>query len=181
MSTDWDRWFLAQAYLKGLKSKDRSGHSRVGAIVVRPDQTEACSGYAGLPRKLKDDHRIGSDEHKHLTIHAELNAFHMAREPLTGYTLYTYNRLVCPNCIPHVIQRGIKRIVGPWPTETTDPDGKWRKRGFETIGLAEEAGVAVTLMNLSDEITQHLEQAAKQLETPGRLAKIQERDLTYRA
>lgn len=164
--SNWDQWFLAQAYLKGLKTKDQSGVSRVGAIIVRPDHTEVASGYAGFPRRLNDDTRVGKDEFSHLIIHAELNAMHMCREDITGHTLYTYNRLVCPKCFPHVAQRGIKRIVGPWPTLQDDPRGKWRDRGLETIQLAEEAGINVTLMNLPDTITRALEEAAKHLRGP---------------
>lgn len=163
MKTDvrasWDEWFLARAFFNGLRSKDPSD-SQVGAVIVRPDFTEVASGYAGFPRGLQDDARLGDPAFNHLIVHAELNAMHMCKESLQGYTLYTYNRFPCPNCFPHIAQRGFKRIVGPWPKEN-----KWQHRTQETVNLCIEAGIEYSLINLPETTELKLIEAVKCLNT----------------
>jgi dCMP deaminase len=136
---NFDEYHMALAKLAASKSKDTS--TQVGAIITRPDRTIAATGYNGFPMKIKDlDHRYLDRETKlELIIHAEMNAILTAREPLHGYTLYTWPLLPCPRCAVHVIQAGIARVVSqPLPADKAD---RWKAPLERSIALFREAGV----------------------------------------
>lgn len=109
------RW-LTDAKVKARRSKDPS--TQVGALIVRPDDTEASHGYNGLPRGVEDTlERLTNRDLKYpMTVHAELNAILVAREPLHGYSLYC-TLSPCAGCAGAIIQAGIKRVVAIRPTE----------------------------------------------------------------
>ena len=50
---NWDEYFLAMCQLVASKSKDRS--TKVGAIIVGPDNEIVSTGYNGFPRGINDD------------------------------------------------------------------------------------------------------------------------------
>ena len=112
-SKQWDEKFLDLAELIGSWSKDPS--TKVGAVIVRPDKTVASVGYNGFPRGMNDHPPLYADRDVKMTriIHAEMNAILHAREPLTGYTLYTHPFLTCDRCAVHVVQAGIVRVCAP--------------------------------------------------------------------
>jgi dCMP deaminase len=109
----WDTYFLGIASKVAAASKDPS--TKVGAIIVRPDRTIASLGYNGFPRGIADTaERLNDRDTKlELVVHGEINAILSAREPLYGYTLYTWPFLTCAKCALQVIQAGIKRVVAP--------------------------------------------------------------------
>lgn len=100
------------------ESKDRS--TKVGCVIVSPDNTILSTGWNGFPRGVNDN-----DEAKHKrpakyewSEHAERNAvFNAAREgiQLKGSTAYlNYGPYcVCVPCVRALHQSGIIRIVGP--------------------------------------------------------------------
>ena len=100
------------------ESKDRS--TKVGCVIVSPDNTILSTGWNGFPRNVDDN-----DESKHerpakyeWTEHAERNAvFNAAREgiQLKGATAYlNYEPFcVCVPCVRALHQAGIVRLVGP--------------------------------------------------------------------
>lgn len=109
----WERRFLDMAQLISTWSKDPS--TQVGAVIVRPDMTVASVGYNGFPRGMKDHTSLYADRDVKLSriVHAEMNAILHAKEPLKGYTLFTYPVLTCDRCAVHVIQSGIIRVCAP--------------------------------------------------------------------
>lgn len=86
----WDRFYLRGAEWISSASKDPS--TKVGAVIVRPDRTVASVGYNGFPRKIADTpERLNDRDTKYeLIVHGEMNAMAWAREPVDGYTLYTW-------------------------------------------------------------------------------------------
>lgn len=140
----WDRYFLEVAQAISVASKDPS--TKVGAVIVRPDKTMASFGYNGFPRGISDtDDRLNDRDTKYeLVIHGEINAILSAREPLHGYTLYTWPFLTCKRCSLHVVQAGIKRVVAPVvPPEKL---ARWEKSLKEAQDIYDEAGVSWKLV-----------------------------------
>lgn len=100
------------------ESKDRS--TKVGCVIVSPDNTILSTGWNGFPRDVDD-----TDEAKHerpakyeWTIHAERNAVcNAAREGIglkgaTAYLNFT-PYAICVPCVGTLWQSGIVRFVGP--------------------------------------------------------------------
>lgn len=109
----WEKRFLGLAEHIASWSKDPS--TKVGAVIVRPDHTVASVGYNGFPRNMNDLPTLYADREKKLSrcVHAEMNAILHAREPLKGFTLYTWPFLTCDRCAVHIIQTGIVQVVAP--------------------------------------------------------------------
>lgn len=137
----WDIRFLVLAEHIGSWSKDPS--TQVGCVIVRPDRTIASVGYNGLPRHVLDmPERLNDRTTKYaMVVHAEPNAILAAREPLHGYTAYTYPFPPCSNCAAILIQAGIRRVVAPAATD------EQRERWGTSLDLAEQmlSEAAVTL------------------------------------
>lgn len=144
----WDRYFLNVAQAVSTASKDPS--TKVGAVIVRPDKTMASFGYNGFPRGIADtDERLNNREVKYdLVVHGEINAILTAREPLHGYTLYTWPFITCKRCSLHVIQAGIKRVVAPeLPDHLKE---RWAASVRDAGQLYDEAGVTWALIDMPE-------------------------------
>ncbi|WP_461320368.1 deoxycytidylate deaminase [Bradyrhizobium elkanii] len=144
----WDRYFLTVAQAVSTASKDPS--TKVGAVIVRPDKTMASFGYNGFPRGIADtDERLNNREVKYdLVVHGEINAILTAREPLHGYTLYTWPFITCKRCSLHVIQAGIKRVVAPELPEHLKE--RWAASVRDAGQLYDEAGVSWALIDTTE-------------------------------
>lgn len=129
----WDHRFLELAKNVSTWSKDPS--TQVGAVIVRPNKTVCSLGYNGFPMSMEDDKEAYKNRDVKLSrvVHAEMNALIFAREPVVGYTLFTYPFLSCDRCAVHMIQAGIYRFVAPKATD--DIEKRWmvelgRSRAF---------------------------------------------------
>src|SRR4051812_43949974 len=98
MNEKWDRRFLQMARLVASWSKDPS--TKCGAVIVRPDKTVASVGFNGFPKGTNDDDELYADRETKYSrvVHAEQNALIFAREPLDGYTMYTWPQGFGPTC-----------------------------------------------------------------------------------
>lgn len=105
----WDEYFINIAEQVAKKSKDPS--TKTGCVIVDSKNRPVSFGYNGFVR--------GCDEQKmswerpikyHLVIHAEMNAVLFSRKDLENCVLYSLYA-PCENCLKHVIQAGIKKIV----------------------------------------------------------------------
>lgn len=136
MAKDDHQFWLEQAIHYASRSKDPS--TKVGCVIVRPDGTMASAGRNGFPRGIEDQlGRLNDRETKiRLTIHAEMNALHFAREDITGSTAYC-TFAPCEHCAIHMIQRGVKRVVWPF----APPIERWIESQKRSEALFEEAGV----------------------------------------
>ena len=145
----WDNRFLELAKHIAQWSKDPS--TKIGAVIVRPDKTIASVGYNGFPRGIADDERLRERLVKYqLIIHAEMNAILNAKEPLNGYTLYTWPPALqsptCDRCASHIIQTGIIRVVS-YLAKNNDPLAlRWKEQYKKARNLYEEAGVRVDML-----------------------------------
>lgn len=116
-NTSRKEFFIKMASLVATKSKDRS--TKVGAVIVGPDDEVRSVGYNGFPRGVDDDVEARHERPaKYLFVaHAEANAiFNAARVgiPTKGCTLYmNFAPIPCAECTKAIIQAGIVKIVGP--------------------------------------------------------------------
>lgn len=113
---EWDLFYVGLAQYMSRRSKDPS--TKTGAVIVRPDKSVASVGYNGFPRGMEDTPELYANREEKLSriIHCEMNALMYAREPVRGYTLYTYPFISCDRCYAHMAQAGITRFVAPYPT-----------------------------------------------------------------
>lgn len=110
---DWDSYFINEAYLAALKSKDRS--TQVGAVIVGPDREIRSKGYNGPTRGMDDDDEaIHQRPAKYLYAeHAERNAIYngaMIGVSCKGCTIYVTNDC-CVDCARGIVQSGIREVV----------------------------------------------------------------------
>ena len=141
----WDHDYLSLIeFWANKRSKDPS--TKVGCAIVRPDHSLASLAYNGLPAGVKDTWaRLNQRELKYeMVAHAEANAIVKAREPLHGYTCYTWPMAPCSRCAALLIQAGIKRVV--CPVLSKDREVRWA----DNIAIAEtmlrEAGVKLEVI-----------------------------------
>jgi len=145
MSDKWDWRFLSMAEMVASWSKDPS--TKCGAVIVRPDRSIASLGFNGFPRGCDDSAALYADRELKLerVVHAEVNALLAAREPLHGYTMYTWPPGAgpsCARCTSCIIQAGIKRVV----YKNIDSSGfksRWAESGRIGLQMYAEAGVEV--------------------------------------
>jgi dCMP deaminase len=137
----WDRRFLELARHISGWSKDPS--TKVGAVIVDPDNRVVSVGYNGFPRGVADlEHRLNDRELKYkIVVHAERNAMLFARQTLTGCILYVWPFMSCAACAGMAIQVGLARHVAPLVTNPRwDADFELSKQMFR------EAEVALDLL-----------------------------------
>jgi dCMP deaminase len=109
----WDLFWIGLAKYYSSQSKDPS--TKVGAVIVRPDNTPLSFGVNGFPSGMDDSPELFADRNIKIdrTIHAEMNALLWAKEPVRGCTIYVWPFISCDRCSIHLIQSGITRIVAP--------------------------------------------------------------------
>lgn len=141
---DWQEYFLKLANLVASKSKDRS--TKVGAVIVGPDNEIVSTGYNGFPRGVDDnvDSRHDRPEKYEWTEHAERNAIYNAarigvslKDTIIIQTMYP-----CIDCARGIIQSGIKEVVAPLP-DFNHP--QWGRSFMVSTNMLAEAGVKVTV------------------------------------
>jgi dCMP deaminase len=143
--TDWDIRFIEMAAMVASWSKDPS--TKCGAVVVRPDKSVCSVGFNGFAKGCSDaDDLYANRELKYeRVVHAEVNSILLAREPLTGYTMYTYPPNFgpsCARCSSHIIQAGITRVVHVLDT-SADFAQRWKETIEIGLDMYAEAGVEI--------------------------------------
>ncbi len=105
----WDEYFINIAEEVAKKSKDPS--TKTGCVIVDHKKRPVSFGYNGLisgcdEKKMSHERPIKY----HLVIHDVMNAILFAKRDLENCVLYGLYA-PCENCLKHVIQAGIKKIV----------------------------------------------------------------------
>jgi len=110
---DWDTYFMSLVYFVAMRSKDKN--TKIGAVVVGPDNEIRSTGYNSFPRGINDsvlDRQERPEKYKWFS-HAERNSLYnaaMVGIPLKGCRMYT-NGVPCNDCAFGVINSGIKEVV----------------------------------------------------------------------
>lgn len=145
----WDEYYLGMAELVAQKSKDRS--TKVGAVIVGPDNEVRSTGFNGFPRGIDDDidERHERPAKYMWTEHSERNAIYNAARvgiPTKGCTMYlNFEPQPCSDCTRAVIQAGIIKIVGT--DESFTGKGKhWVNNLSEASIMLKEAGIEIVII-----------------------------------
>lgn len=143
----WDQWYLELAAFIARRSRDPS--TKVGAVIVRPDRTQASFGYNDFPRGVRHDAERYADREWKLPVivHAETNALLNARESVTGYTLYcTWHP--CARCAALIVQSGISCVA---VADAPIPE-RWAADMAIAKTILDEGGVEVMTVEMEEEI-----------------------------
>lgn len=142
----WDRRYLLMAR-DPISTWSKDPSTKVGAVLVRPNNTVHSTGYNGLPRGLRDDPELLADRmYKYpRTLHAEVNAILNADTRPVGCTLFIWPMPPCSHCAIQIIQSGITRVVAPEPID------RWYDSCLIGDELLQEAGVTTVWLNLEGE------------------------------
>jgi dCMP deaminase len=128
----WDNRFIRTAIWIGSWSKDPS--TKVGAVLVRPDNTIAATGYNGFPKGHPDTlalYENRSYKYKHI-VHAEINAFKQYGKTPKDFTLYT-SFPCCPDCMRKIAKTGgINRVVC-CPLDLTGRSPEWCEQWVNSL------------------------------------------------
>ena len=143
---DWDTYFITMSFFVAMKSKDQS--SKVGAVIVGPDNEIRSTGYNGLPRGVQDNTDMHPERHQRPTKyfyyeHGERNAIYNAARmgtKLAGCKIYTPGT-PCADCARGIIQSGITEVItyGPW--DDTEDREKWQESSKHTKIMLEDSNV----------------------------------------
>jgi len=138
----WDRFYIGMAQYVATASKDPS--TKVGAVIVRPNNTIASVGYNGFPRGMSDASELYEDRETKYSriVHAEMNAILNAHGPVDGCTLYTSALPPCDRCAVFVVQAGIQRVVFENPN--AELMARWADSLQRTAAIFTEAGIPMT-------------------------------------
>lgn len=141
----WDEYFINICEAVKLKSKDPS--SKIGALIVGPENNIISTGYNGFPRGIDeiDKSRWERPVKYSYVEHAERNCIYNAARygiSLKGCTLYVVGfgppTAPCIECAKAIIQSGIVRVVGRAYKEAR-PD--WIDNLNFSVRLLEEANI----------------------------------------
>jgi len=103
---NWDEYALNIAYEVAKRSKDP--WRKVGAVILRRDNSIAAVGYNGFPAGVSEDWS-DRDRRRSLVVHAEQNALRYIK-PNECY-LIAVTTLPCNDCLKAIASYGIKNIV----------------------------------------------------------------------
>ena len=137
---NWNKRFLNLATHISNWSKDPS--TKVGCVVVGPDNEIRSTGFNGLPRGIEDnEERLNNREIKYPMIcHAEENAImHAARIgiSLKGCTAYV-TWPPCTRCARSLIQAGILTVIYPKNAEIPE---RWASDFELSMSMFKESGI----------------------------------------
>lgn len=135
----WDQRFLCMASLVASWSKDPS--TKVGAIIVTPENVVISVGYNGFAQRMPDveSHYADRETKYSRIVHSETNAIVLARGDVRGYTLYS-TLPPCDRCAVTIIQAGIRRVVCPVAING-DTQDRWKEAFAKARQYFEESGV----------------------------------------
>ncbi len=133
MRIDWERYALSLAKVAALRSEDP--FVKVGACVLRHDNSVASLGYNGAPPKINIDWS-DRDERRRRVIHAEANALRYVKPQ--ECRLLACTLLPCNDCLKLISSYGIKEVVY---IEEYDKD-------CSSLTLASEFGINLKKINV---------------------------------
>ena len=103
---NWDDYAMSIAEVVAKKSKDP--WQKVGAVILRADNSIASVGYNGFPQGVEEDWS-SREERRKFVIHAEQNAIRYTN-PGEGVTLVS-TLLPCRDCLKTIAAYQIKRVL----------------------------------------------------------------------
>lgn len=146
----WDERYVNLAREVATWSKDPS--TKVGAVLVRPNNSVASTGFNGFPPGHDDSPELyGNRAYKYdHVVHAEVNALQFSEGAAKGATLYT-SFPPCPACVSHAAASGVVRMVSP-PINTEGRNREWvwewEQNVRTSLKLAARYGIALEVLHV---------------------------------
>lgn len=106
----WDQYALALAEAAAIRSVDE--YRKVGAVVLRADNSVAGVGYNGPPAGVDVD-QLDKEYRKAFAVHAEVNALRWSTPKETRGGLIAVTLSPCLDCLKAIAAAGISRVVYP--------------------------------------------------------------------
>jgi dCMP deaminase len=103
---NWNEYAINLAYAVSEKSKDP--WRKVGACILRADNSIAAVGYNGFPAGMLEDWS-NRDTRRSFVVHAEQNALRYTR-PNEG-VMIAVTTLPCNDCLKAIAAYGIKQVI----------------------------------------------------------------------
>lgn len=141
----WEEYALGIAEVAARKSKDP--WQKVGACVLRHDNTVAGIGYNGFPAGMREDWE-DRDKRRLFVVHAEQNALRYVRPNECGLIAVTL--LPCNDCLRSIASHGVRKVVF---RDVYERDGT-------SICVAGEFGIELVQIGES-EISSHWDHSGK--------------------
>jgi len=140
-----DTMFMSLAYLTAMRSPDDS--TKIGAVVVGPDDEVRSMGYNGLPRGCDDfdSNRHEKPEKYYWFEHSERNSIYAAARmgtPLKGCRMYTQD-VPCADCARAIIQSGIVEVIVHEQFSEFQDNNKWVESKLRTLTMFDECGISL--------------------------------------
>lgn len=153
---NWLEYYILIAEQIKLKSKDEN--TKIGVVIVGPNQEIRSTGYNSFPIGLNDnlkERQSREEGEKYFWFeHAERNAIYNAARvgiPLDGCLMYLTCGCPCADCARAVIQAGIKTIwIRPGNPITGKPSTLWDKHAEKSRIMFKESGVQVNYWNYNE-------------------------------
>jgi dCMP deaminase len=131
---NWESYAMDLARTAARKSKDP--WVKVGACILRHDNTIAALGYNGFPAKMHEDWS-DRDERRRFVVHAEQNALRFIKPDEARLIACTL--LPCNDCLKSIASYGIPVIIYD---QLYSPDNS-------TVDLAAAFGIELIQCNLA--------------------------------
>ena len=152
---NWAKYFFSMVDVASQKSKDRA--TKVGAVIVGPDNEIRSVGYNGFPRGVDDeiDERHERPDKYLWTEHAERNAIYNAARAgiaLKGCRIYQ-PYWPCSRCARGIIQVGIIAVIIPdegYAERKAYWDERWAEDCKVSQEMLKEAGVDLLIQSSED-------------------------------
>ena len=142
---NWNEYFLNIAEQVKEKSKDQN--TKIGSVIIGPDNEIVSTGYNSFPRGINDDieERQQRPEKYYWMVHGEMNSIlNAARIGVStkGCRMYLTCGVPCSNCGRAIINAGITEVYCK-KEDTTRNREKWDEESARTLKMFEESGVRV--------------------------------------
>ncbi|TCU34119.1 deoxycytidylate deaminase [Rhizobium azibense] len=138
----WDSYFIQMSKLVASKSKDRS--TKVGCVIVGPDNEVRSTGFNGFPRGIDDEVEARHERPAKYqwSEHAERNAIYNAARAgiATAGCRIFLQWFPCVDCARAIIQAGIHEVVA-LPVDLDNP--RWAESFRISREMLDEAGVTL--------------------------------------
>jgi len=102
----WDEYALELAWVASKRSEDP--YLKVGACILRHDNSVASLGYNGAPKGIEIDWE-DRDERRKRVIHAEINALRYIKPQECKTIAVTH--LPCNDCLKSIASYGIHNVI----------------------------------------------------------------------
>jgi len=141
----WDEYFIERARSAAQRSKDPS--TKIGAIIVGPDNEIVSTGYNSFVRGIKDDvpERFERPEKYFWYEHAERNSIYCAARrgaSLKGCRIFLSCWVPCTDCMRAIIQVGIIEVILGTKDGLSGQE-RWIEEARRSSVMAKEAGVTI--------------------------------------